>query len=121
MMDKYEDLIRQAYKGFNERDAEAVLSLLHPDVHWPNGWEGGYVLGRDAVREYWTRQWKEINPVVTPVKFHRNDKGQVEVTVRQTVKDLSGNLLSDGEVMHVYTINDGLIEAMQIVASPAHT
>lgn len=121
MTDHYEELIRKAYKAFNDRDTETVLSLLHPNVQWPNGWEGGYVHGRDAVRDYWLRQWKELNPVVLPLSFHRNGKGQTEVTVRQTVKDLAGNLLVDGEVMHVYTINDGLIEAMQIVALPAHT
>jgi hypothetical protein len=32
------------------------------DIDWPNGWEGGRVSGKDAVRAYWTRQWAEIDP-----------------------------------------------------------
>ncbi len=114
-MNTGEELIRKAYKAFNERDAETVLALMQPNVQWPNGWEGGYVQGRDAVKEYWTRQWKEINPVVTPVNFYRNDKGQIEVTVHQTVKDVAGNLMFDGELLHVYTITNGYIETMQIL------
>ena len=38
-------LITRAYEAFNARDIDALLSLMHPDVHWPNGWEGGYVEG----------------------------------------------------------------------------
>ena len=120
-MNNNENLIAGAYKAFNDRNIEAVLPLMHPDVQWPNGWEGGYVHGRNAVREYWQRQWKEVNPVVIPVKFHNNDEGQTEVTVRQTVKDLAGNLLSDGDVLHIYTVNNNLIERMEIVSTPAHT
>ena len=28
---------------------------MRPDVKWANGLEGGFVYGRNAVREYWTR------------------------------------------------------------------
>jgi hypothetical protein len=34
---------------------------MDADVHWPNGWEGGYVEGHDEVRDYLTRQWKELH------------------------------------------------------------
>jgi nuclear transport factor 2 (NTF2) superfamily protein len=34
-----------------------VLDALTDDVTWANGMEGGYVRGREGVREYRTRQW----------------------------------------------------------------
>jgi hypothetical protein len=40
------------YRAFNARDIDAAVALLHPDVNWPNGMDGGRVRGRDAVRAY---------------------------------------------------------------------
>ena len=38
--------IRELYQGFNDRDLDAVIAAMAPDVDWPNGMEGGRVLGR---------------------------------------------------------------------------
>ena len=40
------DSVRALYQSFNERDLDAVLAAMAPDVDWPNGWEGGRLLGR---------------------------------------------------------------------------
>ena len=66
-MSEHEELLRRAYEAFNARDVDAVLALMHPDVDWPNGMEGGRVLGRAAVREYWTRQFEMIDSRVEHV------------------------------------------------------
>lgn len=110
-----QDLISRAYEGFNARDIDGVLQLLTPTVDWPNGWEGGYVHGHDAVRDYWQRQWQEINPTVTPVSFRDLPTGQTEVIVHQLIEDKHGALLTDGMIKHVYTIEGGLICRMDIV------
>jgi hypothetical protein len=107
-------LLQNAYANFNARNIDAVLSLMKPDVIWPNGMEGGYVFGHDGVRAYWTRQWSMINPQVKPVSFERDENGNVIVHVHQIVRDLNGNLLLDQMVQHVYTIEDGLIGKMEI-------
>ena len=109
-----EQLIRQAYAAFNRRDINAALLLMTPDVDWPNGWEGGYVHGPDEVRAYWTRQWKAIDPTVTPLSIHEKPDKQIEVVVKQTVKDLEGKLVFDGQVKHIYKIENGLIRHMRI-------
>ena len=36
-----------------------MLAVLADDVAWANGMDGGHVHGREAVREYWTRQWND--------------------------------------------------------------
>ena len=55
-------LLMSAYREFNARNIEAVLERLRPEVEWANGMEGGHVLGRDGVRDYWTRQWAILDP-----------------------------------------------------------
>ena len=109
-----EELLRRAYGAFNARDIEGALALMHPDVDWPNGMEGGRVLGRAAVREYWTRQFEVIDSRVEPEGFTTDAEGRVVVDVHQVVRDTAGELLSDGRVEHVYTIRDGLVERMEI-------
>ena len=58
------DLLTEAYEAFNARDIGRALAAMHAEVDWPNGMEGGYVHGHAAVRDYWTRQWRLIDPHV---------------------------------------------------------
>jgi ketosteroid isomerase-like protein len=109
-----QELLTQAYQAFNNRDIDVALELMQPDVDWPNGMEGGRVHGHQSVRDYWTRQWQMIDPHVNPVRFTPTLDGKVVVDVRQVVRDLSGKVLSDQLIQHVYTIKDGLIERMEI-------
>jgi len=111
---KNEALIKKAYAGFNNRNIDAVLAIMHPNIHWPKAFEGGYVIGHEAVRTYWTRQWSEINPKVEPLAITERPDGKVEVEVDQLVKDLEGNILFDGKVKHVYVIAGGLLQQMDI-------
>jgi ketosteroid isomerase-like protein len=108
------ELLAAAYREFNARHIDAVLALMHPDVVWPNGMEGGYVHGHDGVRAYWTRQWGLIDPHVEPLKIEKDAKGRTVVEVHQVARDLNGNLLLDNIVHHAYTIRDNLIERMEI-------
>ena len=108
------DTLRCIYDAFNARDIDKVLSAMHPEVKWPNGWEGGYVHGREGVRDYWTRQWNAINPHVEPVSFETDESGCIVVNVHALIRDLEGNIVSDGHVVHVYQFEDGLIRYMEI-------
>ena len=110
MQSSNQNIIKKAYKAFNERNIDAVISLMHPDVHWPNGWEGGYLKGHNEVREYWTRQWKELDPHVVPISLTEQEDGRLEVKVHQVVKDLEGKLLMDCMVKHTYTFENSLIK-----------
>lgn len=109
-----EDIIKHAYAAFNARDIDAVFLVLHPDVQWSNGWEGGYVNGHEEVKDYWLRQWKALNPIVEPVSIKERQEGTIEVEVHQTVKDMQNNLLFDGMVKHIYTMQNGFITKMDI-------
>ena len=87
---------------------------MHPDVEWANGMEGGHVHGRDAVREYWMRQWSVLDPHVEPLQINRNETGRYVVEVHQIVRNLEGTVLVNATVHHTYRIRNGLIERMDI-------
>lgn len=114
MIAHFENLIKKAYPAFNSRDIDTALLTFHPAVQWPKAFEGGYVNGHEEIGTYWTRQWSEINPTVEPIRFIQRPNGTFEVTVQQMVKDLKGNILFDGEVKHVYTLEDNLLRKMDI-------
>ena len=59
-------LLRLAYEAFNRRDVDAVLSMLNPEVEWPNLLDRATAHGPDPVREHWNRQFKQIDPHVQP-------------------------------------------------------
>ena len=108
------DRLRRLYGAFNAREIEAVLEQMSPDVDWPNAWEGGRVTGRDAVRDYWRRQWAVIDPSVEPVDFLVRPDGSIAVEVAQTVRAIDGTLLGENRVRHVYRLSDGLIARMDV-------
>src|SRR6188508_1174498 len=109
-------LLRSAYDAFNTRDVEAAVRLMHPEVDWPNAWEGGRVVGRDAVREYWKRQFSVILSQVEPKDFTEEANGSITVDVHQVVHDArTGEVLSDSQVRHRYRIEDGMIVRMDVL------
>jgi ketosteroid isomerase-like protein len=108
------ELLQAVYAAFNRRDIETVLAEMHPEVDWPNGMEGGRVLGKSAVRDYWKRQFESLNPHVEPQSFTTAPDGLIAVTVHQVVHDNAGKLLVGQTIQHVYEILDGLIRSMKI-------
>lgn len=113
------ELLCAAYRDFNVRNVEAVISRLHPEVEWANGMEGGHVHGRDEVRAYWTRQFSTLNPHVEPLSVEPDGSGRWVLEVHQVVHDIAGNLLLDTTVYHTYQFRDGLISRMDITQTAA--
>ena len=107
-------VIEQAYSAFNLRDIDGALALMTEDVSWPKASEGGKAIGKGEIRAYWTRQRGEFDGHVEPLEIAEEDGGKVRVKVHQLVKNLQGEVLWDGEVLHVFTVNSGLIAAMEL-------
>jgi ketosteroid isomerase-like protein len=114
--EQQQDEIRRVYDAFNRRDIDAALEVLAEDVVWANGWEGGYVIGRSAVREYWSRQFDVIQPRVEPEAVTVTDDGRVAVEVHQVVRSVNGDLLADQRVTHLYRFDGGKIARFDIGA-----
>jgi ketosteroid isomerase-like protein len=115
------EMIKRIYERFNARDIDGVLGVLSDDVAWANGMDGGHVHGREAVRDYWTRQWAVVSPRVEPVGFEKTADGTVAVEVIQSVFDLNGKPLQgqthglkDKTVTHVFRMSGGKIARFDI-------
>ena len=114
-------MIKRIYRSFNARDIDDILTVLSDDVAWANGMDGGYVHGREAVRDYWTRQWAVVSPHVEPVAFEETEDGVVAVEVIQSVFDLNGRPLEgqthglkDKTVTHVFRMEGDKIVRFDI-------
>ena len=107
-------LLRELYDAFNARNVDLILTELSPDVDWPNVWQGGRLHGHEQVHAYWTQQFAEFHPQVEPREVTRRPDGRVAVAVHQTVRGLDGTLLSEADLIHVYTFEDGLIRRMDV-------
>lgn len=108
------ELISRAYSAFNRRDIDAALVLMSDDVSWPKASEGGRVVGKQEIRDYWSRQWAEFDPWVEVLEVLESAPTKVEVKVRQLVRDRKGTLLSDTDLWHIYSVDEGLITRMDI-------
>ncbi|MGH6860224.1 MAG: nuclear transport factor 2 family protein [Phyllobacterium sp.] len=120
-MDADVECLRRIYDRFNARDIDGVLAALADDVAWANGMEGGHVHGREALREYWTRQWTLVSPHVEPVDFRRTADGAIIAEVRQIVRDLEGQPLQgethglkDRTLGHVFRFRAGKVARFDI-------
>jgi hypothetical protein len=113
-MEDTKTIIEQAYSAFNQRDIDGAFALMTQDVSWPKASEGGKVVGKEEIRAYWTRQWGEFDPFVEPLAMTEEDGFKTRVKVHQLVKSLQGDVLSDSEVLHVFTVSSGLIAAMDL-------
>jgi hypothetical protein len=120
-MTKTESVIAQVYSAFNQRNIDGALAFMSDSVSWPKASEGGRVVGKEEIRAYWSRQWKEFDPHVDPLEVLDQQADRTHVRVHQLVKSLDGNVLSDSEVWHIYTIANGLIERMDLGESEGNS
>ncbi len=113
-MSHTETVIAAAYAAFNRRDVDGIFALMNDQVHWPKASEGGSVVGKDEIRAYWTRQWSQLDPHVDPIEVPEPTPDKADVRVHQVVKSLEGDILSETEVRHIYTLSNGLIDRMDL-------
>ena len=128
-MSDHQAVLVRMYDNFNARDIDGVLAVLADDVAWANGMDGGHEHGLAAVRAYWTRQWAQVAPTVTPVGFADvdadvdvdADAGAVLVTVQQVIRDLDDQPLQghthglhDKLVGHLFHFTDGKVSRFDI-------
>jgi hypothetical protein len=73
-----------------------------------------FVYGQGVGREYWTNQFKDIQPELETLKFETGEKNRNVVTVHQIIRDLQDKLLADATVYQIFTIEDGLISLYEI-------
>lgn len=78
----------------------------------PGAGDGFMVVRRSATDR--TRQSSKIDPTAEPVQITAGPDGRITVEVRQLVRSLVGETLSEGRVRHVYILRDGLVSRMDV-------
>jgi nuclear transport factor 2 (NTF2) superfamily protein len=107
-----EDSVRLIYEAYNNRDLDAAISQLHPNVRWDNG-EGRMLNGREAVAEHWQQQWEKADAKVRIDAIHWQD-ANLDLSVAIETSDSAGATTSQ-RVNNTVGFADGLIASMQIV------
>jgi ketosteroid isomerase-like protein len=113
----HEEVVRRAYSAFNERDVDAALALMDPEVDWPNVPKGGFIHGQEQVRHHWREQFRQADPRIELAGVAEKDDGRVEAQVRQIVRAPDGSKLSDDRAVHVFTFAGERIRRMEVRAS----
>jgi hypothetical protein len=106
-------LFNNLYTEFNARNLDVLIDHLAEDADWPKGTSGERAIGHEAIRDYWTTQWRQINSQVIPISY-RSDGDIVVVEVHQLVKDMEDNVLSDSVIYHSYVLANGEIVRMDV-------
>ncbi|HEY4370285.1 MAG TPA: nuclear transport factor 2 family protein [Steroidobacteraceae bacterium] len=105
-----EALVKEAYRAFNARDADAALATLHEDVEWDNG-EGQMLVGRPAVRDHWRQQWSAADPKIELVTL---SDGLGNPTARIHLMIHVDGQLKQNDLENNFTFADGRIRSMRI-------
>jgi NAD(P)-dependent dehydrogenase (short-subunit alcohol dehydrogenase family) len=113
----HESLVRRAYHAFNSRETEAAVALMDPEIDWPNVPQGGFIHGRDRVRDHWREQFAQADPYIEVADISEKADGRVEARVRQIVHRRDGGAVSDDPQVHVFTIENDRIKRMEVRAS----
>lgn len=71
-------------------------------------------MGRDAVRDYWERQWAAVDSSAEPTAVTERPDGKIDVAVHLVARDKTGTLVADEEGHHVYEFRGNLVERMTI-------
>jgi len=107
--------LKKVYAAFNTRDLGALAPMLHPDVEWPNGLEGGTVRGRQAVLDYFARQFETMNPDARLIGVRFEPPARLVADLQYAVKDLRGQVWSDTRATLAYDFRDGLLAGMVVI------
>jgi hypothetical protein len=58
---------------------------MSDSVNWPKASEGGRLIGKEEIRAYWSRQWKEFDPHVDPLEAL--DDGQAGLVYEPSTRE----------------------------------
>ncbi|HRD47820.1 MAG TPA: nuclear transport factor 2 family protein [Caulobacter sp.] len=106
-------LLLRLYKAFNDKDVGALVGGMHADVDWPNFLEGGRIKGREALREYWTRQFQIVSPEASPLELRELADGRVYVRLHYVIRAIDGGgVWTDEMTSNTFTFEQGLVRRM---------
>ncbi|MBX3479140.1 MAG: nuclear transport factor 2 family protein [Caulobacter sp.] len=111
-MDGRKALVREFYEAFNRRDVEGMAARVHPQADFADLFDGGRVVGREALIVHWRRVLGLIRGELTLVSAKASSDGAFMVAFRHQITNPEGRLWDDGEETLRYEFLDGLISRM---------
>lgn len=112
------EAVRAAYRAFRDRDVEALLATLHPDVAWvhPDGMDayglGGTKKGHAGVKEFLAQVPTVLGGMrLEPLEVIESGDRIVVFGIRH-VTSLSGHT-ETLQFVHSWTMRDGRATAME--------
>ena len=122
-MTRVEDIVRESYRAFNERDEETLRRLYTPDAIWDGSHFPGFPgetswIGPEGILGFideWWAMWEEFE--VAPAEVDQGPKGLfVRGKLRARGRDGLELHVEIGQVAHVAP--DGRISAIYNYADP---
>lgn len=112
-----EELLRKAYSLFDDRDVDALLSMMTDNIEWPDVANNAVLRDKNMIRAYWEGQFAVTNPRVQAIDFVPAGDDLVAV-VDQQIFDLAGEPLTPSNVVfHRYTFDGDLVRRMVVFSS----
>jgi hypothetical protein len=90
-----EEIVREAYTAFNDRDIERAVALMDPGVEW-----------RDV--------FASVEARIELGDLERRPDRSIAADVRQVVTGPDGQTTSDDHLVHVFRIDGELITRMDV-------
>jgi len=111
------EAVNRAFAAWNERDLDAFLETLHPDVIWePSGQFPDITSryeGHDGVREFWHHfvgPWESISIEFTEIRELSDGEVAIQVLFRGRGRD---GIEVEQEFGQRYEIEEGLLHRMR--------
>lgn len=113
------DLFLKTIDAWNRDDVEAYVEAVHPEGEFHPGAslvQGGVVLGRDGVREWWADVHATFEVLTTDFKDVR-DLGDAVLALGRTHGRSTSGVPVDAEYATLVRVRDGLVIWTQAFAS----
>ena len=114
------EIVQNLYTAFAKGDVPAVLQKFDPKIEWNEAEnfpyaDGNPYVGPQAVLEgVFARlgaEWEYWN--LTEQKYYEADSGEIIVTGRYKAKNKMTGKEINGQFVHMWTLNDGLVTNFQ--------
>lgn len=106
-------LLARMYEAFNSKDLDALMAGTHPDVVWPDFIAGGVIRTREALRDYWARQFAMVDPEASPIEYFPLSDDRVRVKIHYVIRSATGGVWTDEIRTNTFHFRDGLVVGME--------
>lgn len=119
------EVTKRFYAALTARDAQALLSVLDPELHaeitagLPQGWGGTYTSARDMLERCWRPIFQQLDIRPVPREYLPSDPDNVVVLGDYQIRSRATGARHDAAFVHVLEFNDRRIRRLAQVTDSA--